>query len=150
MVPAFLGRDGGGRVINNRRLERDVNVRAVILIQLCRIFKSKCCAGIFRKNNVKALGLIYRYCKQWEWGGAEEGHFLLRGSRATFLLIFHLVFSELGVHLSEPQRWPCVRSDWEAFLIGPFCRHVMGKPLLRQKENEKVTSAKERQMSFPK
>lgn len=114
MVPAFLGRDGGGRVINNRRLERDVNVRAVILIQLCRIFKSKCCAGIFRKNNVKALGLIYRYCKQWEWGGAEEGHFLLRGSRATFLLIFHLVFSELGVHLSEPQRRPCVRSDWES------------------------------------
>lgn len=65
-------------MINNRHLENHVNMWA-ILIQLCRIFKSKCCDGIFRKNNLKVLGLIYRYC-----------NFVLEG-KELFLLEFTFV-----------------------------------------------------------
>lgn len=48
-------------MINNRHLENHVSTWAIVLIQLCRVFESKCCVGILRKNNLKALGLIYRY-----------------------------------------------------------------------------------------
>ena len=46
-------------MINNRRSGNRVDVWAN-LVQLCRIFKSECCAGIFRTNTLKALALIYR------------------------------------------------------------------------------------------